>query len=166
MTGGRRFDPTELGTDQPDELEDALAAAAWLGTAADIPAVAPSPAFTDRVMAALADEPAPSPVGFIVPLRRRGFLPGFAASVRQAWSSLGGGGRPFLARASALAYVLAVVVAGTSLAGVATIGVAGALGMLGPTATQSAAPSPGPVTSPDQPPSPSPSIQSAPPTPG
>lgn len=163
MTGGRRFDPNELGTDQSDELEDALVAAASLGAAVDVPPVSPSPAFTDRVMAALVDEPAPSPVGFMVPLRRRGFLAGFSASVGQAWASLGGGGRPFLARASALAYVLAIVVAGTSLAGVATIGVAGALGMLGPTATQSAAPSPGPVTSPEQ--SPSPSIQSAPPTP-
>lgn len=150
MTGPRRFDPNELGTDRPDELEAARTAASWLDSAIDVAAVTPSAAFGDRVMTALANEPAPSAVGFMVPVRRLGFLAGFAASVRQAWASVGEGSRPPLARASALAYVLAVAIAGTSLAGVATVGVAGALGMLGPTTTQSAAPpSPGPITSPD-----------------
>ncbi len=166
MTGPRSFDRNELGTDRPDELDHALTAAAWLDEAVDVTHVAPSAGFGDRVMAALTDEPAPSPAGFLAPVRRRGYVAGFVASFRQAWASVGGGGRPVLARASALAYVLAVVIAGTSLAGVATVGIAGALGILGPTATQTAAPNTlGPTTAPR--PTELPSSISAPPaTPG
>jgi hypothetical protein len=161
MTGPGRFDPAELGTDRADELEDALAAASWLETTLDVPQVTPSGSFGDGVMAALAGEPTPSAVGFMAPVRRRGYVAGFAASVREAWASVGGGGRPFFARASALAYVLAVVIAGTSLVGVATIGIVGALGIVGPTSTQSAAPpSPAPSSKPD---SSLPSAESAPP---
>lgn len=148
MTTPRPLDQHELGADRPDELDAALAAGSWLAAAIETPAVSPSAGFADRVMAALAGEPAPALVGFMEPVRSRGFLAGFAASVRQAWASIGEGARPPLARASALAYVLAVAIAGTSLAGVATVGVAGALGVLGPTSTQSAPP-PGPLTSPD-----------------
>lgn len=150
MTGPRSFDRNELGTDRPDELEDALTAAAWVDEAVDTVRVAPSPGFGDRVMMALADEPAPSSVGFLAPVWRRGYLAGFVASVRQAWVTAGGGGRPVLARATALAYVLAVVIAGTSLAGVATVGLAGAFGLLGPTASQTPSPqAPGPTRAPE-----------------
>jgi hypothetical protein len=152
VTGPRRFDPSELGADRPDEFDAALAVASWLDAALDsapTASIAPSAAFSDRVMSAIGNAPAPSSMGFMAPVRRRGFLSGFWASVRQAWASIGEGGRPVFARATALAYVLAVVIAGTSLAGVATVGIAGALGMLGPTATQSPAPpTPGPISSP------------------
>lgn len=136
MSGPRGFDTRELGTDRPDEHDDALAAAMRLEASMIEPPANASAGLGDRVMAALADEPAPSTVGFLAPVRRRGLLAGFAASVRQAWASLGGEGRPALTRASALAYVLAIAIAGTSLAGAATFGVAGALGMLGPKATE------------------------------
>lgn len=140
MSGHRPFDPSELDAASPAELDDALTTAAWLeGSMLDAP-VHPSPDFSDRVMAVLASEPTPAPAGFLSPVRRRGFVQGFAASVREAWASAFTGGRPPLARASALAYVLAVVIVGTALAGAATIGVGSALGIIGPSATQTPAP--------------------------
>jgi hypothetical protein len=149
VTGRRHFDPSdELGPAGADELADARAAAAWLDEAVDRAPVTPSADFGDRVMAALAGEPVPATGGFLAPVRRRGLLAGFGASVRQAWRSLGGG-RPVSARATALAYVLVVAVAGTSLVGVTTIGLAGALGVIGPSATHSASPPPpGPTVAP------------------
>lgn len=139
MTGPRAFAAEELGDARPDELTDALMAAGWLDdSGSDAPATS-SGAFSDRVMAALADEPTPSTVGFLVPVRRFGLIGGFSASVRQAWASVGGG-RPVLARAAAFAYVLAVAIAGLSLTGAATIGVAGALGVIGPSSTETPAP--------------------------
>lgn len=164
MSGQQPFDLSELGTERRDEREDVLAAAGWLDATIDNAQVRPSAGFGDRVMAALADEPAPSPAGFLAPLRRLGFLAGFGASVRQAWRSVSSG-RPVRVRVSALAYVLAVVLVGTSLAGVATIGLAGALGQLGPAPTQSTAPkTPGPTIAPDL--TTLPSAESAPPTAG
>lgn len=160
MTGPRRFDPAELGSDRQDEVAGALAAARGLDAAANLPPVSPSSGFADRVMAAIAHEPAPAPAGFLAPLHRRGLLGGFVASVRQAWLSVGGGGRPILVRASALAYVFAVVLAGTSLIGAATVGVAGALGIFEPRPTQSAPPeTPGPSLVPEPTIAPAPSDQ-------
>lgn len=150
----RGFDPGELGAADAADVAEALDGARRLQTSIEEVPIVPSAGFSDRVMSALVDEPSPAPAGFLIPLRRRGFLGGFAASVRQAWASAGGAGRPAFARAAALAYVLAVAVAGTSLAGVATIGAAGALGLLGPIPTESSAPvSPDPSS-----PTPSPSV--------
>ena len=140
MTGPRRFDPTELGAGTPGELEGAAKGAEWLeASMLDVP-VRPSPEFGDRVMAVLQGEPTPAPAGFLSPVRRRGLVSGFASSVRQAWASAFTSGRPAMVRASALAYVLAVAIAGTALAGAATIGVGNALGILGPTSTHTPAP--------------------------
>ncbi|MEO8273828.1 MAG: hypothetical protein ABI620_07160, partial [Chloroflexota bacterium] len=149
MSGPRRFEAGELGSERQDELDDALFAAKWLDEAASVPPATPSSAFGDRVMAAIAEEPTPSPTGFLAPLRRRGFLSGFGASVRQAWASVGAG-RPALVRASAMAYVLVVVVAGASLVGVGTLGVAGALGVFRPAPTPSPLETPGPTIAPVQ----------------
>ena len=148
VTGPRSFRADELGAGDARELQRAFEAGRWLeaGTAQAAPELAfdpngfrtmatPSAGFEDRVMAALADEPIPGAVGFLTPLRRDGAVAGFAASVRQAWRAALGSGRPLAGRASALAYVLAIVIAGTSLAGVATVGAAGALGLLGPNQT-------------------------------
>jgi hypothetical protein len=146
VTGPRRFDLEELGGDAPGERDDAATAAAWLDAAMlDVPAH-PTADFTDRVMTALEHEPTPAPGGFLAPVRRLGFLAGFVASVRQAWASASTGGRPAMVRASALAYVLAVALAGTALAGVATVGVGSALGIIGPSSTQTPMPAtPGPT---------------------
>ena len=146
----RDLNPSELGTTEPADLSDALATAGRLGASIeDLPLVT-GPAFSDRVMAALADEPTPAPVGFLTPLRRLGLIAGFGASVRQAWASITAPDRPTFARGAALAYVLVIAIGGTSLAGAATIGLAGAIGLLGPHATQ-AAPSSTPfqLTAPD-----------------
>jgi negative regulator of sigma E activity len=124
-----RFGPDELGQAEGNELVDSLETIRSLESVAADANVRVGTAFTDRVMAALADEPTPTPAGFLAPLRRRGLVTGFVESLRQAWRSMGAG-RPVFARAAALAYVLAVVLAGTSLAGAATFGAAGALGLL------------------------------------
>jgi hypothetical protein len=121
-------------------MDGAIKAAGWLEASMLDAPVHASPDFGDRVMAALEAEPTPAPAGFLSPVRRRGIAAGFAASLRQAWASAFSGGRPVLVRASALAYVLAVVLAGTALAGFATVGIGSALGLLGPSATQTVAP--------------------------
>ena len=140
MTGPRRVDSGELGADRPDELDDALTTAVWLEAAMPDAPVRPTVDFADRVMAAIEREPTPARAGFLSPVRRQGFVAGFLGSLRQAWASAFTGGRPALVRASALAYVLAVVIGGTALAGAATISVGSALGIIGPSATQSQAP--------------------------
>jgi hypothetical protein len=113
-------------------------------------------------MAALDGEPTPAAVGFLTPLRRLGLIAGFGASVRQAWASIGAPGRPAFARATALAYILIIAIAGTSLAGAATIGFAGALGLINPPTTQ-ASPSTMPFQSTQPGKSEQPSAESEPP---
>jgi hypothetical protein len=131
-SGPRHLEPAELGTTDPTDLAAALESARRLTGAIDDAPIAGDARFTDRVMTALAAEPSPAPTGFLAPLRRRGLIGGFGASVRQAWASMAAPGRPTFARGAAIAYVLAIAIAGTSLAGAATITVAGALGILGP----------------------------------
>lgn len=162
-----RLTMDELGDAFGNELADALEAGRWLQaaieeTTRDLPAAATGfdaatearGGFGDRVMAALADEPAPAPVGFLLPLRRRG-VGGLWASFRQASVATRGAGRPILSRAAALAYVLVFAVATISLTGAASMG---ALGLLNPTATESP-----PATL--APPSPPASLEEAPPSP-
>jgi hypothetical protein len=156
------FRPSELeGADgQPGDAEMALAwsTARELETALPPETVVPSAGFADRVMAAVALEPAPRPTGFLDALRGRPGLAGLIASVREAWSVVGGGpGRPARARGFALAYVLAVLVAGVSLTGAAAYGAAGALGLF------DASPSPTPSVVPSISPSPEPSPTPTPP---
>jgi hypothetical protein len=134
MSGPGRFGVEELGPTEGTELDDALEAIGALERVGQDAPVHTGPAFSDRVMAALADEPVPGSVGFLFPIRRLGPVRGFTESVRQAWASVGGG-RPVFARAAALAYVLVVAVAATSLVGAASFGAAGALGLLEPRQT-------------------------------
>jgi len=159
MTGRFGFDVDELGPTEGNELENAFEAIGALQRVAEEAPVRTGPAFTNRVMAALTDEPAPGAVGFLGPLRDRGIFRGFGASVRQAWASLGTG-RPTFARAAALAYVLVVALAGTSLVAAASFGAAGALGLLEP--HQTVGPTPSPTFTPSQ--MPEPTIASPEPT--
>ena len=140
--GRRPIDADELGDGDWRELDDALKTGRALDASIDDVPVRVSSDFTSRVMAAVSREPAPGTVGFMAPLRRRGIVAGFADSVRQAWAAIGAPGLPSFARATALAYVLVVAMAGVALAGAATVGVGSALGILGPAATQTNAPSP------------------------
>jgi len=152
MTGPLRFDIDELGPTEGNELDDALEGVAALERVAEDVPVRAGTAFSDRVMAALAAEPLPGAAGFLLPLRLRGPFRGFTESVRQAWASIGNG-RPAVARATALAYVLVVAIAGTSVVGAATFGAAGALGLLEPQHTSQ--PTPEPTVAPSLTPEPS-----------
>jgi hypothetical protein len=172
MIGPQHIHPDELGDAQGLEMHDALRASSALSEAMEDLPTSIREDFVDGVMAALADEPTPGTAGFLVPLRRRG-IRGLGESLRQAWSSVGGG-RPIPGRSAALAYVLVVAIAGASLGGALTLGAAGALGLLGPAPTDSPEPStpdpslPPPSVAPvTQPPSPSPNtdLPTAAPTP-
>jgi hypothetical protein len=135
MSGpGRRFDPAELrtsgapGDTQPTDSELARA----LGIARDLEALAaddgirPTDGFEDRVMAAIAAEPAPKLV--VRPGSRRGGpLAGFAVAFRDAWGVATGGGRPLAVRAQALAFVLLVVLGIGALTAVGAVTVGGLL---------------------------------------
>jgi hypothetical protein len=149
-----RFRPDELSDPDrqitPAEQAAALAAARELEQSLPADAVRPSTDFGERVMAALASEPTPRPVGFLTRLHLRPGIVGLIASVREAWSvAARGAGRPIASRGMALAYVLAIAVLGLSLTGVAAIGTAGALGLLSPDRSPaSSITSPEPLTSP------------------
>jgi hypothetical protein len=172
------FRPAELdGLDREVPAGD-LATAASTGRALDAAldgsAVLPSAGFSDRVMAALADEPTPRPASFLAAFGRRPGPGGFVASVRDAWRiTRGAAGRPLAARGLALAYVLVIAIVGSSLVGLAGYGWAGALGLLdahpspSPTITApSPAPTPGetgePAPSATPTPSPTPEISGEP----
>jgi len=140
MTGrSGPFRPDEVrGADVPaadGELAAASAMARDLETVTSED-VHPDQGFVDRVMAAVASEPRPQPLGILEPVRREPTPHGFLVSIRGAWATaVRGLGRPFAARALALAYVLVIVVAGTSLTSAAAIGAASAIGILGPART-------------------------------
>jgi hypothetical protein len=148
LRGPRPIRPDELGDGDDRELRDALAAGRRLDASIDDVAIRVGEDFTARVMAAVAKEPSPGTVGFITPLKRRGLFAGFGDSVRQAWAAIGSPSIPSFARATALAYVLVVALAGVAVAGTAALGVGSALGILGPEATQTAPP-PGPTQAPE-----------------
>ena len=144
MIGPRNLHPDELGEAEGMDMEDALRIGNRLAEAMDEVPMPTDEDFVDNVMAALADEPTPGTTGFLVPLRRGGILRGFRESFRQAWAALGSG-RPLVGRSAALAYVLAVAVAGVSLTGAAALGTAGALGLFNAAPTQSPTPPPPPA---------------------
>ena len=124
MTGPiRRFDPSELaggGDPEPStaELADALAVARELESLTAEPGIRPTAGFEDRVMAAIATEPAPRLVirpGSAVRGGRAGAL---LLAIRDSWGIATSGGRPMAMRAQALAFVFLAVVAVGALTGV------------------------------------------------
>jgi hypothetical protein len=165
VIGPRNLHPDELGETEGIDLQDAMRVAnRLLESMDDVPAHADLD-FADEVMAALADEPTPGTTGFLLPLRRRGLLGGLRDSLRDARASLGAG-RPILGRSAALAYVLAILIAGASLTGAAAIGTAGALGLLNAPPAESPTPPPTPVAPATIVPSPSPNaVETQGPTP-
>ena len=165
MIGPRNVHPDELGEADGMDVQDALRVGNRLIEAMDDVPMPTREDFVDNVMAALADEPTPGTTGFLVPLRRRGILGGFRDSVRQAWASVGAG-RPMVGRSAALAYVLAVAVAGLSLTGAAALGTAGALGMFDAAPTNSPTPPPPAPTVAPPTVAPSPSVNAPEPTVG
>lgn len=128
------FRPEEISeadtTVRDGDLAAAYAAARALEQAMPIDHAHPSPDFADRVMSAVAVEPAPRAAGFVASLLARPGLTSFVASVREAWSTASGAaGRPFGVRAAALAYVFVVLIAAVSVSGAAVVGTAGAFGL-------------------------------------
>ncbi len=160
---GRRFDPAELGAaDGPSlsdaEAADALAMARDLETFARAETPMPSSGFEDRIMAAIASEPAPR--GAIAGPGRRSI----AAIVADAWHVAWAGGRPLVIRAQAFALLAVTVVALGALGTAASVGL---FNLLAPDASPSPTPtqltSPAPTTAPEPAPtpdlpSPSPSV--------
>ena len=173
MTGpGRRFDPAELRTTgaaadaQPSdaELADALGVARELEALASAEAIGPTDGFEDRVMLAIAREPAPRLVIGAASGRRGGRIGAFVASIGSAWGVATSGGRPIAVRAQALAFVLLVAVTAGLLttAGAMTVG-----GLLqrGPSPSPTVLPTPSNVPTPSVPPRPTPSSTPTAPTP-
>ena len=147
MTGPiRRFDPSELaggGDPEPStaELADALAVARELESLTAEPGIRPTAGFEDRVMAAIAAEPAPRLVirpGSAVRGGRAGAL---LLAIRDSWGIATTGGRPMAMRAQALAFVFLAVVAVGALTGVGAMTVGSLLGR-GPVPSPTIAPGP------------------------
>lgn len=147
MSEPRRFDLQELaGADDTRgdaELGRAYATARELEAAIAGLDPRPSPGLADRIMSAVASEPAPHAIGILSALRRRPGPGGLVESLRLAWRrALTPGPRTAL-RAGALAYVAVIAVLAASLTGVAAYTTAGALGLFGPPASQQPVATPG-----------------------
>lgn len=161
----RRFNPSELigGADQEPteaELADAFAAARVLEAQASADRIGPTEGFEDRVMAAIATEPAPRVVLRPGPTVRGGRPAAFLIALRDAWAIATGHGRPVAVRAQALGFLILVIIAAGSLGTVTAVGV-GSLLESRPTPPPSVAPisttSPTPESTPSPSTSPSPS---------
>jgi uncharacterized membrane protein YgcG len=162
MTMGRApFGPDELPLDSGDAAN--LATSLRIGRELDgfvaDTSIEPSPDFTTRVMAAVAQEPAPRPIAAASRAVAGGRPFAFLAALRDAWRVATTGGRPVAIRAQALAFVL---VAFLTVGGVAGFAGAEALRLLDP----DDAPQPSPIVAPTQTPIVSPSPTPSPtPTP-
>lgn len=167
MSGpGRRFDPAELRSpgvsdEAPPsdaELAEALAVARELESLSAAEGIRPTDGFDDRVMAAIAAEPAPRLAVRPSTAVRGGRVGAFVLAVRDAWGVATGAGRPMGVRVQALAFVLLVVVAAGAMTAVTAVTV-GALMQRSSTPAPSLVPAPS--VAPTQTESPAPS---APPT--
>jgi len=143
----RPFDPAELrvpGEPEPiaAELADALATARELEAIASNAGLRPSDGFEDRVMAAIATEPAPRLVAAPVSAVRGGRVGAFLVTVRESWAVASRGGRPMAVRAQALAFVLLVVLATGAMAGVTAVTVGALVGPNGVTVRPDQTPAP------------------------
>ena len=120
------FRPDELlgpdGSADPAELAAALDVARQIERTVGSDGVRPTPGFSDRVMAAVATQPAP----------RRSRLAALAGVLRVAVQTTVNANRPPLVRARALAIVLAALLALGSIGGAATLAAAGALNLFQP----------------------------------
>lgn len=158
MTGGstdpRPFRPDELeGADglRPEELGAEARIARDLEALAARSGAAPAPDFVDRVMVAVAKEPAPAPVRAAGIALRRGALIAFLASLRDAFDVALRPGFPMAVRAQAVALVLVVggLAAGSGLAAAGAVGLFGGnQGVASPGPTDAAPSQPAPSAPP------------------
>ena len=120
------FRPDELagseGPVDPADLAAALDLARLIERSVGADGVRPTPGFSDRVMAAVATQPAP----------RRSRLAAIVGGLRLAVQTALNANRPPLVRARALAIVLAALIALGSIGGAATLAAAGALNLFQP----------------------------------
>lgn len=146
-----RFRPDELagsagapdGGERPADAAGLLATARELEWLAASDEVGPSGGFEDRVMAAIALEPAPRPLAAAAVAARRGRPAAILAALGDVWRVAWSGGRPLAVRAPAMAVVALMFVGAVGLGG---LGAAAAFGLLGP--QDAPTPTPGPVFSP------------------
>jgi hypothetical protein len=134
----------------PDDEERAAADMSrdLAGVAAEID-IRPPAGFADRVMAAVANEPLPQPARAFGVALLGGRLRPAIASLGDAWRVLGGGSRPLVVRAQALALVLVVTIGSLAIAGGATVGAIDLLSAIAPVTPPPTTPAPtGPITSP------------------
>jgi hypothetical protein len=173
VTGpGRRFDPAELRTTgaagdagpSDAELADALGVARELEALAASDAIGPTDGFEDRVMLAIAREPAPRLVIGSASGGRGGRIGAFVASIGSAWGVATSGGRPIAVRAQALALVLLVAVTAGLLTTAGAITVGGLLNR-GTAPSPTVLPTPSIIPTPTDSPSPAPSPTPSAPTP-
>ena len=158
----------------PDD--EARAAAEMTRDLEGVAAVAdirPPVGFVDRVMAAVAFEPLPQPARAFRVALLGGRLRPAVASLGDAWRVLGGGSRPLIVRAQALALVLVVTIGSLAIAGGATVGAIDLLSAIAPVLpppttpvpaepTASPSPTPSPSSTPDTPPDASPDASPTP----
>ncbi|HEX8939646.1 MAG TPA: hypothetical protein VF763_05745 [Candidatus Limnocylindrales bacterium] len=174
--GGGRFRPDELaGPDgvaglgpESADLAGDVEAARELEWLAGEGGVVPSAGFVDRISAAIAAEPRPSPAAAVGRAVRRRSVGGVLAALGDAWRVAWSGGRPLAMRGQAFALVLVVVLALGSIGGVAAVGGLSLLGgpaatvspaAASPSATASPSPSPTPSATPSESPEPSESVE-------
>lgn len=139
LRGDELSDPDAPG--DPAELAAALEIARVLERSVGVDGVWPTPGFSDRVMAAVALEPAPW----------RSRLGVALGALRSTWQTALSANRPPLVRAKALAIVLVVLIALGSIGGAATLAAAGAMNLFQahPTSGPQITPVPRPNVSPD-----------------
>jgi len=122
----RPFRPDELsgidGPADPADLAAALGTGRLIERTVGADGVQPTPGFSDRVMAAIASEPAPT----------RNRLAMLAGAFRLTWQTVLSANRPPMVRARALAIVLGALIALGSIGGAATLAAAGALNLFQP----------------------------------
>lgn len=125
----------------PAELAAAVEVARLIERTVGADGVLPTPGFSDRVMAAVATQPAP----------RRSHLAALSGAIRATWQTALSANRPPLVRAKALAIVLVVLVALGSIGGAVTLAAAGALNLFQahPSSGPLITPGPQPKASPD-----------------
>lgn len=118
----RPFHLSELGSEaDPFESADLLRMAREL-EGLDGGPIRPSDGFTDRVLAAIADEPLPAPMAVAGLAARQGRLGAMVAALRDTWHVAWTGGRPLAVRAQAMAFVILLVVAVSSVGAMTTVG--------------------------------------------
>jgi hypothetical protein len=123
----RPFHPSELG-----DIADPLASADLLLMARELERldggpIRPSDGFTDRVLAAIGEEPLPAPMAVAGLAARQGRFGAMVAALRDTWHVAWSGGRPLAVRGQAMAFVLLLIVAVGSVGAVTTVGAFNAL---------------------------------------